>query len=334
MVFPAWGFDMATLDRSVDPGDDFDAFVNGKWKAATPIPAKYPYYGVSQNLDIVSDAAIREIIKESIEAKAREGTIEQKVADFYLSYLDTPTIERLGMSAAAPYLGKIQAVSNHRDLLMLFAEPGYSSAVGPGISIDRSDPNSYIATFGMGGFGLPTRDNYLVDNPRNIEMRGKYLDFLTFLLTRSGVAGDQAKARAEAVYALEKGIALNSWDPAVARNPELSDNYMTRAQLQALAPDLPISEMIDAAGFTEVDRFQVPRLKPSAARLDELKIPADQRAKMGEGLTAAAGADSRRRRSTCGRTGRRSASWRPTRRFCRATSTRPISTSIRPISTA
>ena len=286
MVFPAWGFDMATLDRSVDPGDDFDAFVNGKWKAATPIPAKYPYYGVSQNLDIVSDAAIREIVKESLQAKAAKGTIEQKVADFYLAYLDTPTIERLGMSAAAPYLSKIQAVQSHRDLLMLFAEPGYSSAVGPGISIDRSDSSKYIATFGMAGFGLPTRDNYLVDNPRNLEMRGKYLEFLTFLLTRSGVAADQAKARAEAVYALEKGIALNSWDPGVARNPDLSDNYLTRAQLQALSPDLPISEMIDAAGFTQVDRFQVPRLTPDAARLDDLKIPAEQRAKMGGGITA------------------------------------------------
>ena len=43
---PAGALDLGDLDRSVKPGDDFDAFVNGKWKAANEIPAKYPYYGV------------------------------------------------------------------------------------------------------------------------------------------------------------------------------------------------------------------------------------------------------------------------------------------------
>jgi putative endopeptidase len=55
LVFPKWGFNTADLDKSVRPGDDFDAYVNGKWKAATPIPAKYPEYGVSRNLTISAE---------------------------------------------------------------------------------------------------------------------------------------------------------------------------------------------------------------------------------------------------------------------------------------
>ncbi|QIL02335.1 M13 family metallopeptidase [Sphingomonas sinipercae] len=281
MVFPAWGFDMATLDRSVDPGDDFDAFVNGKWKAATAIPAKYPYYGVSQNLSIVSDAAMREIIKEAIDAKAPQGDIQQKVADFYLSYLDVPTINRLGLEPARPYLSRIDALTSHADLVRLFADPAFASAIGPGVTIDRDDPNRYIPTFGMAGYGLPTRDNYLVDNPRNVEMRGKYIEFLAFLLERSGAS--DAKARAERVYALEKGIAQNDWDPAVVRNPELTNNYLTRAQLEALAPDLPIGELIDKVGYTG-ERFLVTRIRPSDAKLDEQKVPAELRSKIGDGM--------------------------------------------------
>lgn len=50
MTFPSWGVSPADLDPSIKPGDDFDAFVNGKWKAATTIPAKYPYYGVTVHL--------------------------------------------------------------------------------------------------------------------------------------------------------------------------------------------------------------------------------------------------------------------------------------------
>jgi putative endopeptidase len=266
MVFPGWGFDVSGLDRSVDPGDDFDAFVNGKWKAATPIPAKYAAYGVSQNLNILADAAMREIIKEAIDARAAKGTIEQKVADWYLTYLDTPTINRLDLEPARPYLAQINALTSHADLVRLFADPVFASAIGPGITIDRDDPSKYLAVFSMAGYGLPSRDNYLVDNARNNEMRGKYIEFLAFLLKRAGA--EYAKARAERIYALEKGIAQNDWDPALARNPELSNNYLSRAQIQALAPDLPLNDLIDGAGFTGVDRFLVPRLKPSVATLD------------------------------------------------------------------
>ena len=284
MVFPGWGFDVSGLDKSVDPGDDFDAYVNGKWKAATPIPAKYPAYGVSQNLQIVSEAAVREVIKEAIAAKAPAGSVEQKIADFYVTYLDTPTIDRLGLAPAKPYLDRINALSSHADMVRLFADPVFASAIGPGISIDRDDPSRYIAVFSMAGYGLPTRDNYLVDNPRNIEMRAKYIDYLAFLLGRTGA--DNAKARAEKIYALERSIAQNDWDPAASRNPELSNNYMTRAELVAMAPNLPLGELIDRAGFSGVDRFLVPRLRPSVAKLDEQKIPAELRAKIGDGLPA------------------------------------------------
>jgi putative endopeptidase len=42
MDFPGWGFNMADLDPSVKPGDDFFAYVNGKWLAREVIPPQYP----------------------------------------------------------------------------------------------------------------------------------------------------------------------------------------------------------------------------------------------------------------------------------------------------
>lgn len=284
MVFPSWGFDVSALDRSVSPGDDFDKFVNGKWRAATPIPAKYSSYGVSQNLQILSEASVRRIVGEAIASNAATGTVEQRVADFYLAYLDQPAIERLGLEPAQPYLDQIASISNHADLFRIFAQPVFASAIGPGISIDRDDPSRYIAVFDFGGYGLPSRDNYLLDNPRNLEMRDKYREFLALMLARANPA--DSRARAEAVYALEQRIAANDWDQALARNPDLGDNYMTRAQLVALAPDLPIEDLIDQTGFTGVDRFLVPKLIPSQAKLDEQKVTPEQRAKIGGSLPA------------------------------------------------
>src|SRR5262249_14427538 len=44
------GPDLAGVDRSVKPGDDFDLFANGTWKSATPIPADKAAAGPSTEL--------------------------------------------------------------------------------------------------------------------------------------------------------------------------------------------------------------------------------------------------------------------------------------------
>ncbi|HTO28719.1 MAG TPA: hypothetical protein VL017_09025, partial [Devosia sp.] len=36
MSFGSWGFDPATLDPAVKPGDDFFGYVNGKWVRDNP----------------------------------------------------------------------------------------------------------------------------------------------------------------------------------------------------------------------------------------------------------------------------------------------------------
>jgi hypothetical protein len=40
------GVDMAGMDKSVAPGDDFNAYTNGGWIKETPIPADKSSYGV------------------------------------------------------------------------------------------------------------------------------------------------------------------------------------------------------------------------------------------------------------------------------------------------
>ena len=40
------GIDLAGMDTSVAPGDDFNAYTNGGWIKATPIPADKSSYGV------------------------------------------------------------------------------------------------------------------------------------------------------------------------------------------------------------------------------------------------------------------------------------------------
>ena len=41
------GVDSLQLDTTIQPGDDFDAYVNGIWRAANPIPADKSSWGVT-----------------------------------------------------------------------------------------------------------------------------------------------------------------------------------------------------------------------------------------------------------------------------------------------
>ena len=45
MDFGTWGIEPTTIDRAVDPGDDFFAFVNGKWVRENPMPPEYSRFG-------------------------------------------------------------------------------------------------------------------------------------------------------------------------------------------------------------------------------------------------------------------------------------------------
>ncbi|MDE8447709.1 hypothetical protein PCJ24_26430, partial [Klebsiella pneumoniae] len=46
----AFGLDLAGMDTSVQPGDDFVKFAGGKWEAATEIPADKATYGMFNRL--------------------------------------------------------------------------------------------------------------------------------------------------------------------------------------------------------------------------------------------------------------------------------------------
>ena len=87
MEFPRWGFNIADLDKSVKPGDDFFAYVDGKWEARETIPPEYPYSGVALNLRLAAQRDVRAIIEEMGAGNYPAGSLEQRIGDAYLSLI-------------------------------------------------------------------------------------------------------------------------------------------------------------------------------------------------------------------------------------------------------
>ncbi len=54
------------------------------------------------------------------------GSVEQKIADFYSSYLDTATINKLGLAPFQADLAAIAALRTHEQVAALVARPGFA----------------------------------------------------------------------------------------------------------------------------------------------------------------------------------------------------------------
>src|SRR6478735_2535115 len=118
-AYGAWGYDPSAMDRSVKPGDDFWAFVNGSWDKRTQIAADRASAGPFVTL---SDAAERDVhqIVEQLAADPNRDRLGQQVGDYYASFMDTGAIEAAGTAPLKPYLAKSAAAKTKAQLLALF----------------------------------------------------------------------------------------------------------------------------------------------------------------------------------------------------------------------
>ena len=286
MDFGSWGVQPELLDQSVDPGDDFFEYVNGKWIDANPIPSEYSRFGAFTLLGEKSRDDVKALVDELEDGDFAAGSTEARIATAYKSYLDTDAIDAAGMAPAYPYLGEIYGASNLTELAAVMAKPGMPSLIGGGVTVDSKDPDTYIVGIGFDGMGLPDRDYYLVDNERNTAIRAAYMDYLTFLLDKAGYA--DAATTAQAVYAFEKQVAMVEWDRTMLRNADLTYNKLTRAELDAATEGFPLATMLNAMDLGDVDAFDVSQMPPTAEEIETLGLTAEDLAKMGGGLPAMA----------------------------------------------
>lgn len=234
-----FGFDTSGMDSSVKPGDDFYNFANGTWAKNTPIPEDKSNYGMFTALDDLSKQRVKEVLDGELKVKG------SKAGAAYASYLDTATVEKLGLKPITPWLNKVRAAKTRADFEALMVEGapmGVGALFGGGVGQDDKNPEAYIFQIGQGGTGLPDRDMYLVDNEKFEAIRTAYKGYLTKMLTLAGEAN--AEARANAVFDMEKKFAEVQWTREDSSDATKTYNKMSLAQLDESTPGLKISSIL------------------------------------------------------------------------------------------
>ena len=234
-----FGIDTDGMDKSVAPADDFYLFANGKWAAKTEIPADKSNYGMFTALDDLSKDRVKIVLEAE---KDRKGS---KAGAVYASYLDTATVEKLGMKPLNPWLKQVRGVKTKaafEKLLPTAARNGVGGLFGGFVGQDDKDPNVYIFQIFQGGTGLPDRDMYLVENDKFEGIRNAYREYLGKMLTLAGEK--DAQPRADAIFAMEKRIAEVQWTREDSGDATKTYNKMTLAELDVMTPGLKISPML------------------------------------------------------------------------------------------
>ncbi|UUR09007.1 M13 family metallopeptidase [Sphingomonas glaciei] len=252
-----YGFDTSGMNNSVLPGDNYFEYANGTWLRDTPIPADKSGYGMFAKLDDISKQRTRELIEESAkDSNSRIGAV-------YASFTDQAAIDAKGMKPIEPWLGQIKALNNRGGLPALYAAAarnGVRTPFGAYVGQDDKNPDTYILSLGQSGLGLPDRDYYLKDDAKLTDIRAKYLQHLTNMLTLAGEPN--AAARATAILAFETDLARVHWTRVDSRDATKTYNKMTVAALAKSAPGFDFARMIRESGANGVSDLIV--AQPSA----------------------------------------------------------------------
>lgn len=234
------GIDFANFDKSVRPQDDFYSYVNGTWINNTEIPSDRTSTGAFYDLREKSRDDVKAIIEEvAATPNLTAGSDEQKVADLYRSFMDTDTLNALGIKPIQAELDKIAALQNKDELVEYFA---HSQVIGGGtplafyINIDAKDSSRYATHIWQYGLSLPEKDYYFNEAERFVKIRQAFVEHIEKMFTLAGLPNP--KASAEQVLALETAIASRHWDVVETRDSTKTYNLYQVAELATLAPDI------------------------------------------------------------------------------------------------
>jgi len=276
--------DIPAMDKSIDPCVDFYQYSCGGWRKNNPIPSDQPRWSVYGKLGSENEQFLWGILDENSKAANRTPT-QQKTGDYFGACMNEPAIDKRGIEPLNSELAAIAALASVADLTPYLAHldhalPG-SYFFNAGSDQDFADASQVIVHLGAGGLGLPDRDYYIKTDARSVDIRAKYVDYISQMLVKTGEKPEQAASDAAAILAFEIELAKASLTRVERRDPHNLDHKMSIAEVETIAPAIAWpaflsyvgldSATVKAVNVTEPKFYEALNAQLKSAPLDTLK---------------------------------------------------------------
>ncbi|GAB2989899.1 M13 family metallopeptidase [Psychrosphaera aestuarii] len=214
------GISLENMDTNAAPQEDFYVYTNGTWLKNQVIPADKSNYGSFTKLYDDAQKNLKLIIEQaSADQSAAVGSEQQKLGDFYNSFMDEASVNAKGVAPLKPMFDSIDNIKTHDDVAEMFGalyRKGVSGPLGGYVYNDAKQSDQYIFYVGQSGLGLPDRDYYFKEDDKSKANREAYVAYMADMFDMAGVPDSEAAAKR--VMDLETKLADKMWTRVESRD--------------------------------------------------------------------------------------------------------------------
>ncbi len=261
------GIDLANLDTTAIPQNDFYQFACGGWMANNPLTAEYSRFGSFDKLGLQNLEQVNGLIQEIAAEKHEQGSIAQKIGDIYNLAMDTVRRDKEGIAPVQQTLAEIEAITSRDELSQVLGAAMDFQLWAMYVDADAMNSKMNILNSYQAGFSLGEKEYYLDDDEHTRSIREAYVAYVEKMFGLFGI--ENAAEKAKTVLRMETRLAKAAYSNVELRDPQRNYNKMSVDELQELVPQVNWKVYFDALGITldSLSVGQIPHLQEAGRML-------------------------------------------------------------------
>ncbi len=235
--------------------DDFYASVNKNALEKMDLLTGNPVNGTIESLSFESNGNVDKIIKEIVNQNHTEGSVKQKIADFYKSAADVKNRNKTGIKPIEKYLEKIDSAKNIGELTVLHSILTEELCIFPflefQLTYDLEEGKEYLLYLSV-LTPLAPKETYTYGKNKE-----EYLEYISTLFSLLGDDELSSQKNAHVFFEFEKTLSENMLDKKESSNIQSVYNVLSYNKICSLFPDFDMERLINSCGFESEEKIVV-----------------------------------------------------------------------------